>query len=550
MVRAWRGLGIGLLVGALAIMVWAVLDWYRVAYAETPAMVAIVAGSLVLGLAIGWFWPVSAKELSTSIDRRAGLEDRLTTATERTQEHGAFDAELQSDAWARVKNLQPAKVYPIRMSRWHGAGLAVSLVAVSILLLGNTPLLLSEKQKRERAEVKAQGEKVKRVLREEIEEPAKKGELSEAEKRLADELRRLQKEMERGRLTKEEALQKNEELARKADELARKNAQDVKQDLAKAETAMDKVMKQELEKAGLGQVDLDMAKMSDAERKDQMATLQAKIDQLQKQAESLKAAMDSLKQKMQNPGLTQAEKEALAKQMKELQKAADDNRKSLGDAKSEMDALQLSKEAQEVIKKMQEDPIFKEIQELAKKLAKDADSNSQSGPTPKLTKAEREEMLRKLEELAKELKDPEKMKEYLEAIRDAMKNGGKLCRNGKCASLLSLSMGIPGMPGPGGQEDTMTVNNEMVPQTEKPQESKGKTTVTQIVGQRREGVGPESYVEIKAPTMVGNRSSVPYAKVLPQYRKKAESAIEHDKIPKQHQKRVQAYFDSLTGGKK
>jgi hypothetical protein len=73
----------------------------------------------------------------------------------------------------------------------------------------------------------------------------------------------------------------------------------------------------------------------------------------------------------------------------------------------------------------------------------------------------------------------------------------------------------------------------------------GKTNATQVTGQRRETGEQEQYVEIKAPTTVGNRSSVPYVKVLPSYKKKAESALNKQEIPKEHQKRVKEYFEGL-----
>ncbi|MCC7229724.1 MAG: hypothetical protein IT203_04970, partial [Fimbriimonadaceae bacterium] len=57
------------------------------------------------------------------------------------------------------------------------------------------------------------------------------------------------------------------------------------------------------------------------------------------------------------------------------------------------------------------------------------------------------------------------------------------------------------------------------------------------------------YIEIKGPTTIGNRSGVKYTKVLPSYKRKAEQAIERKTIPKQHEKRVKEYFESLSGGK-
>ena len=73
-----------------------------------------------------------------------------------------------------------------------------------------------------------------------------------------------------------------------------------------------------------------------------------------------------------------------------------------------------------------------------------------------------------------------------------------------------------------------------------------KATPSMITGSHRP-IGEEAYVEIKAPSTVGNRSAVPYVKVLPSYRKKAESALNRQQIPKEHEKRVKEYFDSLGG---
>jgi hypothetical protein len=87
----------------------------------------------------------------------------------------------------------------------------------------------------------------------------------------------------------------------------------------------------------------------------------------------------------------------------------------------------------------------------------------------------------------------------------------------------------------------------MINKTDKPQAERGTTNVTSVTGDKRPGTGPDQYVEIKAPTTLGNRTSVPYVNVLPSYRKKAEAAIYHQEIPKEQQKRVKAYFQSLNG---
>ncbi len=103
--------------------------------------------------------------------------------------------------------------------------------------------------------------------------------------------------------------------------------------------------------------------------------------------------------------------------------------------------------------------------------------------------------------------------------------------------------------GSGGvSSDEWSGDSGVINKFDKEQESKGKTQATMIQGEKRENAGEESYIEIKAPTNVGTRSSVPYVKVLPSYRKKAESALNRKEIPKEHEKRVKEYFESLNRG--
>ena len=49
---------------------------------------------------------------------------------------------------------------------------------------------------------------------------------------------------------------------------------------------------------------------------------------------------------------------------------------------------------------------------------------------------------------------------------------------------------------------------------------------------------------------MGDRTSVPYQKVLPKYKNAAEKAIDRQDIPKDQEKRVREYFESLSGGGK
>jgi hypothetical protein len=111
---------------------------------------------------------------------------------------------------------------------------------------------------------------------------------------------------------------------------------------------------------------------------------------------------------------------------------------------------------------------------------------------------------------------------------------------------LMSALGLNGGP----SKDNFFMDTDRINKLDKGVAGEGKTFETSVTGQRREdGKGEETYIEIKGPTSVGNRSSVPYKQVLPSYRKKAEEAIDRKKIPKQHEKRVKEYFDSLNGGK-
>jgi hypothetical protein len=104
-------------------------------------------------------------------------------------------------------------------------------------------------------------------------------------------------------------------------------------------------------------------------------------------------------------------------------------------------------------------------------------------------------------------------------------------------------LGGPGADS-GDENDVMLFDTGKINKSETPIPGQGQTSATRVQGQRREE-GEESYIEIRAPTHVGTRSSVPYNQVLPSYKKKAESAIERSEIPKEHQKRVREYFESL-----
>ena len=125
----------------------------------------------------------------------------------------------------------------------------------------------------------------------------------------------------------------------------------------------------------------------------------------------------------------------------------------------------------------------------------------------------------------------------------------KACRSGlggMSAASAGQSHNLHRGPGSPGYMPTSSENNiGVVNHLDKPAAGQGKTTTTVV--DPLKGEGPESYIEIRGPASIGARSAIPYRSVLPSYQRKEEAALTGGQIPKKHQKRVRAYFESLNG---
>jgi len=553
LVRSWRGAAIGACIGASVCAVWAVLDWKSIVYTEWTWLGVSLLSWTILGAIVGASRKISPDQLAMSVDRRAGLEDRLTTAQERSDAHDAFDVALQNDAHDAIARVQAKTIYPIRLNRFHGISLTLCVIAAAIFMMGNSPVILSEEQKKARQELKKQGQVVERVTKENFESPEALNEMNAAEKRLADQMRELRKDLEKARMSPEEAMQRSNEISQKAEQLMQQSQNAMQQDMAQAQTIQDQMEKADSMGDMSPTLSAQLTPMSKSDKAKMLNEAKKQAKQIQKELEQLRKRLAEILKKLANPNLSSKERELLEAEKKELEKSISELEAKQKENESLQKALQLSQEARDVFKKLANDPLFKKIANLMRKLERDASSASKSGKG-KLTDEERKQIKEQLEKLAQELKDPAKMKAYLEAMLKALEDAKRL---GRCNNAMLGISGLPSMPGmlapPGAgapSEDTWMGDNHHVYKLDKPAESKGKTTTSVISGDVREANGPQPYVEIKAPTVVGNRSSVPYSSVLPSYSKKAESALNRQEIPKQHQKRVKEYFDSLTGAGK
>ncbi|MCB8932506.1 MAG: hypothetical protein H6534_03595 [Chthonomonadaceae bacterium] len=385
--RAWRGAAVGLCAGALVAAALAGLDAWRVVFAEPLTLAGAVAAGGVLGAIVGALWRVRTIDVADSIDRRAGLENRVRTAI--AVPDGAFSDALREDARLQLQDVRPKQVFPLRLGRWHAGALALSAVAASLFLLGNTSLFLSEEQKADREVLKKAAPLVERVARPNLEDR------TADEKALNAEMKRFAKLLERARIDRPEALQKANDLAQKADELARQRFKQAEQSLQTADQALAKMMQDELAKAGLENVDPADLMKDPAAAESQMSKLDQQIRDLEK--------------RLGDKGLSDAQRAELSQQK--------------ADAEKQRLELKLSKEARETFDKLFNSKEFKEIMEMARKLRQEAQAGQQG--QQKLTAEQVKELQDRLEELAKQLKDPEKLKEYLDALREALNHAGE-----------------------------------------------------------------------------------------------------------------------------
>lgn len=507
--KAVRGVAIGALFGAAIAVVLAVLDRLGVYYTNWPVIIACCAGGSLLGFVIGFALKVSRLDLADSVDRRLGFKNRLRTALESRGE-GEFDQAVLADAEARLEGANGRTAFPLKFSKWHAGAVFGVAIAATLFLLSNSPIFLSDEAKKERAELQKTADQVRRVAKPILDPKNNPGEL---ERELAERLEKLAKDMEKGRMTKKEALIKANELSKTADELAKNRMANAEKMTLDAQTALERMTKEQLEKAGLTEEDLANAKQTK--------------ERLTAKENALQSEIDKLKKELEKTGLSGAERNQLESELKQAQK-------------DQLD-IKLSKEVLEFLDRLHNMPEFKELMELASKLQQSA-GEAKEGKQP--TQEEIDEMIKQLEELAEKLKDEESLREFIEQLKKALAE----CKGGTCSSPALIAL-LSMLGGNGGRsQDNFYSGTDQVNKNKDEQDIKATTESHAVRGERAEQ-GEETHIEISGPSSPGERSKTPYTNVLPKYQKSAERAIDRQKIPKSQQKRVREYFESLSGGK-
>lgn len=566
LLRAWKGLAIGLVLGGAAAAVWAVLDMTGALWAEWQWLAMIAAGAGLLGAAVGFLWKVRSADLARTLDRRAGLKDRIGTAWERAQSADSFDEALRMDALRQLESLKTKQAFPVRVTRLQYGALAAIVLAASVFLLGNSNVTLNAEEraaKEKLAEVASQVERVAKPLEDRVE----KGLATIDEKNLAKELERFSQELKRAKLTKEEAMRKANELAEKAQKLGEKNLAMARESMTEMQSKMAQM---EMEKAGLTKAEMDQLKLQALEQ-DMLRQLmqQANLDQMQSLSQDQQVSaqqlsqmgMESLSKELMN--LSKEQREALKKALDQQAKDIAEQLKDSGLTPQEREALEAAREANKKLSKalelseaarkaMQEymnSEQFQELQELMSQMEQAA-QDAQNGE--ELTEEQIKKMQEAAEKFAEMWNDPQQREEILNQLEDMiekLKNGElslQACK--QCMGMLGMKMPSFGSSGPG--KDNMFLDTDKINLSDKEMEdAKRDTQATSVTGQRDPNRGEESFVELRAPTAPGARTSVPYTKVLPKYKKQAEEAVNEEKVPDKHKERVKSYFDSLTDGK-
>ena len=175
---------------------------------------ALVAG-LCSGCAlIAALWPLPDRMMLASLDRRLELKDRLTTAgwlLSREHRFGMNAVALQ-EGLALAQSVRPAVAYAFPPARrWRAAGLGLAAL-LTVILVPIPPLLLSSRERQERAELSAQAARIE-PLATALAQAAREGQNPEA-RRVARRLMRLHRDMLQGRLARKQALLRMSDLRR------------------------------------------------------------------------------------------------------------------------------------------------------------------------------------------------------------------------------------------------------------------------------------------------------------------------------------------------
>lgn len=530
-----RSLALGLLIAGVVAGVLAA-TWLFSGQKGSWLIVGLALGfGALVGIVRGFLPRLNADDLARSLDLRLNLQDRVTTAIQDDHDSPMSDAQNE-DAWQKVAVMTPKQAYPLRpWGLFVGAG-CLAIVPLLLVLVADRGLMLKPGERARRETMAKQAAAIRRVAA-----PPKEAEPGYAKlpefKAQAAKLNEMARKLEQGSMSEsdrmiaadkimEDAKKLTEERVQRAETLAQTSAESLKQ--AALDQAMqrmgesDQTISKETQEAAKREMDHNLTPEEAAARDARMQELANSIQQGEKSMES--------------DGLTPQERETLQKNMDKM--------------RSELQQLKLSKEAQKALAKLMQMKEYQDLQKKMQEMMEKLREQQQEGSTQeqqKLTEEQLKQIQEQLDQLAEMMKDEEAVKEMLRQMQEQLGQMNAASAMIQLQMEMGAAMGTSGPQGQGGPgHDKNFMGQGPVSLGPKVKQDL-KTQTSAIKGQRQEK-GEESTITIKGPARLGDRSVIPYSQALTEYRRRAEAAMNRKAIPKRHEKRVRAYFDSLERG--
>jgi hypothetical protein len=441
LIRAWRGLALGAIAGGLLGLVWAVLDLTGVWFTEWLWLALVFLAPAVLCALVAALLPVPNEAVARSIDRRAGLRDRLGTMIERQEAQDAFDAALRQDAEAHVSGLRARNVFPVRMGRWQYLGTCAVALASLVFLLGNTWYMISPEATKAKEEMEKIAAQIERVAKPILD----RKDATEEEKSFANELDAFAKRLEKGRITKEEAMQRANELAKQAQKLTQQrtdkafqNMQTAREQMSMAKLAEKGLTKAQLEKLNLNNPQKQLLDKLQKElgnpRQGDNKFNQETMDQLglQQMDPSMLNLTDEERDKLRE--LIQQKLNDLDKKLANSQNLTEDELRELLEQQEQLqemqEQLEISEEARKALEEFMNSPEFKDIMKAVKEMRDAAQQVANGEPLTDQQIEDLEQMIEELDEKLKDSKYREMVIEQLKAALEMLKQGKAVCEAG------------------------------------------------------------------------------------------------------------------------
>lgn len=526
----------GVVAGLLCVPL-VVLDKLRLLPVEWWWLAAVLAAGLLAGWLWGFLRRPTSFEVARAAEHRLGLKERLSSALAlgARAPSDPLVAMLVDDAATRLAPVEPARLFPRRLGRRGHAFIGLVVLVAAAMVLPELPPFQSAATRAERAQMRRQGAHLQKLATELRKKPTP---LTHRQimAQLTTNMERLGKGMQAGRLTKKQSLVGLNKLSKQM-ALARQSV------------------------LGKGTKSLSAAA---AELRTLAATQARQANIEARAAQQLGLTPEQLKKLGVTP--EQAKKlkpeqvRALQKLAKELSKMPGGNSKTL---QSVAMPPELAARLAELLAKDDMQEALRILREMAQQLG-------DQKALRKLSDAELKELARRLEELAKILRntDLDALAAEMKRLAEALRRGDlKACKN--CAGCLGckccLGLGLGGgggfgagfglAGGMGGQGsgpgtapgDGMShYNPALTGQVHQGPASRIQTQHydTRIQGRLGDKGEISSMQVMGAPDQPG-QTQVPYYEVYSHYSKAAESALEREEVPAPYRQRVKSYFDSL-----